>query len=236
MKNSRTKKLNAITIALATLTFTASLSTQATIIINEIDYDQPGTDTAEFIELFNTSPSNISLSGYFIDLVNGNNNTTYRSIDLTGFDILSGGYFVICNDTSLTANCNYDFTNSTGWLQNGSPDAVALFNGTTLIDSFSYEGIMPGFTEGSALTAADSNSEITSISRLPDGFDSNNNNSDFQLGCITPGTANISGIGDCSSPISSPVSSPISVAEPTTALLIGSGLIGLLGFTRFKQI
>jgi hypothetical protein len=85
---------------------------------------------------------------------------------------------------------------------------------------------MTTFTEGSVLTVADSNSLTVSISRLPDGFDSNNNNLDFQSGCITPGTANISGSGDCSSPAVVPL--------PPAVLLFGSGLVGLLGFAKRK--
>lgn len=212
---------------MAGLTLAIPISTHATVILNEIDYDQPGVDTAEFIELYNTSSGIISLNGYYIDLINGSSNSAvYRSIDLTGFNIGSNGYFVVCNDTSLTVNCNYDFTNSTGWFQNGSPDAVALYNATALIDSLSYEGDVIGFTEGSVLSVADSNSEIMSISRLPDGNDSDNNSIDFRTGCITPGMKNISGRGDCSS--------VYSAAEPSTALLISSGLIGLLGFARRK--
>lgn len=226
MKKTGMNKTNTIQLIMATLTFTASLSTEASIIINEIDYDQPGSDTAEFIELFNTGSSSISLDGYFIDLINGNNDTVYRSIDLTSFNVVSGGYFVICNDTSLVANCNYNFTTSTGWFQNGSPDAIALYDSAGQIDSLSYEGEMTAFTEGSVLTVADSNSMIASISRLPDGFDSNNNDLDFQLGCITPGTANTGGNGDCSSPAVVPL--------PPAVLLFGTGLVGLLGFAKRK--
>lgn len=226
MKKPGMKKPGAATLILAALTLTASISTKASIIINEIDYDQTGADTAEFIELFNTGINSISLDGYFIDLINGNNNTVYRSIDLSDFSVGSGGYFVICNDTLLVANCNYDFTNSTSWFQNGSPDAIALYNSTGLIDSLSYEGEMTAFTEGSVLTVADSNSITASISRLPNGFDSNDNNLDFQLGCITPGTANISGSGNCSSPAVVPL--------PPAVLLFGSGLIGLAGFAKRK--
>lgn len=228
MKKTRTNKPGTMSLIIAALTFTASLSTQASIIINEIDYDQAGTDNAEFIELFNTSASSISLDGYFIDLINGGTDTVYRSIDLSGFDVGAAGYFVICNDTSLVANCNYDFTTSASWFQNGAPDAVALYSGVNIIDSLSYEGEMTGFTEGSVLAVADSTSITTSISRLPNGFDSNDNNLDFQLGCITPGTANISGSGDCSSPAVVPL--------PPAVLLFGSGLIGLLGFARSKKV
>ena len=226
MKNSGKNKTNTVAPILGTLAFAASLSTQASIIINEIDYDQPGSDTAEFIELFNTSSSTVSLDGYFIDLINGGTTSVYKTIDLSGFNIGSNGYFVVCSDTSLVANCNYDFTSSTSWFQNGAPDAIALYEGSGVIDSLSYEGDMTGFTEGSILNVADSGSITASLSRLPNGLDSNNNNIDFQLGCITPGSTNISGSGDCSSPAVVPL--------PPAVLLFGSGMLGLLGFAKRK--
>ena len=231
MKNTNRKNLStkALTQILALATLTAGVTAQASIIINEIDYDQPGTDTSEFIELFNSGTGDISLDGYFIDLINGGTSASYRSIDLTGFNIDSNGYFVICNDTTLVANCNYPFTTSTGWMQNGAPDAIALYDGIGLLDSLSYEGDLAPFTEGTELTIGDSNSFIMSISRLPNGIDTNNNFLDFASGCITPGTVNISGTGDCSSLSTSPV--PV----PPAVLLFGSGLIGLAGLARRKD-
>lgn len=41
----------------------------ATLVINEIDYDQANTDTAEFLELKNVGP--IDLDPYTVELVNG---------------------------------------------------------------------------------------------------------------------------------------------------------------------
>lgn len=225
-KNLSTKVLNHV-LALASLTLGAS--SQASIIINEIDYDQPGSDTAEFIELFNSGSGSLSLDGYYIDLINGGTSSVYRNIDLTGFNIGPSGYFVICNDTTLVANCDYAFTTSTGWIQNGAPDAIALYDGIGLLDSLSYEGALSPFTEGSAFTEVDSNSFIASIVRLPNGIDTNNNLLDYKLGCITPGTTNIGGTGDCSSLSTSPV--PV----PPAVLLFGSGLIGLAGLTRRKN-
>jgi len=214
--------------ALAALTFAAA--SNASVIINEIDYDQPGTDTAEFIELFNSGTGDIVLDGYFIDLVNGGTSSVYGNIDLTGFNIGSSGYFVICNDTTLVANCNYAFTTSTGWMQNGAPDAIALYDGNGLLDSLSYEGALSPFNEGTTLTTGDSNTIIMSISRIPNGIDTNDNHLDFESGCLTPGTANIAGTGDCSSLSTSPV--PL----PPAVLLFGSGLIGLAGLARRKSI
>ena len=47
----------------------ASASSHAAVMINEIDYDQVGSDTAEFIELFNPDINLVALDGYTLDLI-----------------------------------------------------------------------------------------------------------------------------------------------------------------------
>jgi predicted extracellular nuclease len=215
-------------LGLLALTSCFALSSHAAVVINEIDYDQPGTDSAEFIELFNAGSSAISLDNYTIDLINGSNSSSYRSIDLTGFSINAGSYFVVCSNASQVANCNYSFTSSNGWFQNGEPDAVALYESTNLLDSLSYEGFLLSYTEGDALIIKDNNNDITSISRIVDGADSNSNALDFELGCITPGSANVAGMGDCS------ITQVSAVPVPAAVWLFASGIIGLAGFARRK--
>ena len=215
-------------LGLLALTNCVALNIHAAVVINEIDYDQPGTDSAEFIELFNSGSSIISLDDYAIDLINGSNSASYRNIDLSGFSINADSYFVVCSDASLVANCNYSFTSSNNWFQNGAPDAVALYEGTNLLDALSYEGIISPYSEGDALAISDNNADITSISRVIDGVDSNNNALDFQLGCITPGTSNIAGSGNCSRQEVS------AVPLPAAAWLFATGMIGLVGFARRK--
>jgi predicted extracellular nuclease len=231
MKKSGFKKRGLLAF-ISTLALTSSvvINSHAAIVINEIDYDQPGTDTAEFIELFNSSDAVISLDNYFIDLINGNNSSSYRTIDLSGFNIDANSYFVVCGDASLVTNCNYSFTATNSWFQNGAPDAVALYENSNLLDSLSYEGVLTPFTEGDTLTSAisDNNADIVSIGRVADGLDSNNNALDFELGCITPGSANIAGLGDCSAADVS------AVPVPAAAWLFASGIIGLVGFARRK--
>lgn len=215
-------------IKLGLLTFTSSLAftSNAAVVINEIDYDQPGTDTAEFIELYNSGTSAVSLDNYAVDLINGSNSSTYRTIELSGFSINGNGYFVMCGNADLVANCDFSFTTTNSWFQNGAPDAIGLYENSILLDSLSYEGDLSPFTEGTLLSFSDNNTDITSISRIPNGLDSNDNYSDFQLGCITPGSANISGTGDCSAPGVS------AVPLPAAAWLFASGMIGLVGFAR----
>lgn len=222
------KKYGLTTLSLMALSGSITFNSHAAVVINEIDYDQPGTDTAEFIELYNSGSSSVSLDAFSVELINGTNSSSYRTIDLSGFNISASGYFVMCDNASTVANCDYSFTSTGSWFQNGAPDAVALFENDGLIDSLTYEGSLLRFTEGDEFSPGDNNSDITSIGRITDGHDTNNNALDFQMGCITPGSANIGGMGDCSAPNLSAV--PI----PAAVWLFGTGLIGLIGVARRK--
>ena len=57
---------------------------QSQFVINEVDVDQTGTDTQEFVELKGTP--GFSLAGYVMVLFNGNNATeaSYLAVDLSG--------------------------------------------------------------------------------------------------------------------------------------------------------
>ena len=223
--NTRLFHLSRIGICYLGLTTSA----EAALLINEVDYDQPGSDTAEFIELYNNSPLSIELNGYTLELVNGNDGGVYNSFDLSGLNIAANGYLVLCDDITSVMNCTIDIGNN-GWLQNGGTDgeAIALYNESLLIDSLAYEynnsttlGI---FAEGGSGAGIDPSTEIGSLARLPNGIDTNLNSNDFGTGCITPGTANISGTGDCSSLSAVPI--------PAAVWLFGSGLLGLIGIAR----
>ena len=201
----------------------------AAVIINEIDYDQPGSDTAEFIELYNNGINPVPLDGYTINLVNGSNGSSYNSFDLTGLSITANGYLVICDLAFTVVNCDFG-ADASGWMQNGGSDgdAVALLLNGDLQDSVTYEGIgshLDAYAEGGSFTTGDSNSIDMSIARLPDGIDTNINGNDFGSACITPGSANISGSGNCSASIN-----PVPV--PAAVWLFASGLIGLIGISR----
>jgi len=212
--------------AAAVLSFFPALS-YAAVVINEFDYDQPGTDDAEFIELYNGGGSSVSLDGYVIDLINGSTGSAYRSFDLTGFVLSPNDYFVVCGNTATVANCNFDIGASTNRLQNDN-EGIALFNGASLIDSVTYEGVIAPYTEGMLGTIADPGSiAAVSLSRLVNGIDTNMNASDFALGCATPGAVNIADNGNCASVSTVPV--------PAAVWLFGSGLVSLLGVMRCRR-
>lgn len=165
------------------------------LVINEVDYDMPGTDSSEFIELRNNDNVAIDLSLYAIELVNGSGGgaIVYQTINLPSDSLQPGDYYVICANNSRTPHCDLDVSPSINLIQNGAPDAIGLkFNGTTVIDAVSYEGNTANpYREISGTNLIDNSSTANfGLSRFPDGQDSDFNNQDFDWLCITPGAPN----------------------------------------------
>ncbi len=164
------------------------------VVINEVDYDQPSTDMAEFLELRNVSASAISLDSYRVELVNGTGGGAglYQTIDLPNVTLAAGDYYVVCANAATTANCDLDVSPDTNLIQNGAPDAIGLRESGTPIDALSYEGDSGSpYTEGSGAGLEDDPSLADKgLSRCPDGFDTDHNNADFGYRDMTPGAAN----------------------------------------------
>ena len=109
-------------------TFTADETPPPTsVIINEVDADTPGTDAAEFVEIYDGGTGNTSLDGFALVFYNGSNDLSYGSVDLDGLTTDSDGYAVVCGDVdaAFAVNCDLD---SPVPIQNGQ-DAVALHQG-----------------------------------------------------------------------------------------------------------
>jgi len=185
-------------------------SAVAELVINEVDYDQPGIDSAEFVEIYNARATPQDLEGVVLILVNGQTMEEYRRYDLgqAGSSLPAGGYLVVGATnvvTSLPAGVlSVEFASVSNNMQNGAPDAVALFDATslTLLDSLSYEGSItaasfvdvPGtfdLVHGTATGATDSNSVEGSLGRSPNGSSTGDDASDWVFnGSRTPGSAN----------------------------------------------
>jgi uncharacterized protein len=162
------------------------------LVINEIDYDQPSTDSAEFIEIYNPESTPANLSNWTLELVNGSGGAVYKTITLPDVDLPAGDYFVVCANAATVENCDLDIEPDTNLIQNGAPDAVALLYEDEIMDALSYEGdtIAP-YVEGSGDGLVDTAGEGESISRCPNGADTDQNNVDFKLAASSPGAANI---------------------------------------------
>jgi hypothetical protein len=177
------------------------------LVINEVDYDNINADNAEYIELLNTTPDPIALSGHKVVLVNGSNNTTYTTLDLGPAGSIAPGQYLVIAKPSFTVPggvLKIDFNGDADKIQNGSPDGIALVGGGALIDALSYEGAMTAvaidgvgmvsLVEGTVLPVdvADSNTVVGSLARLPDGSDTDDAAADWKFTAnLTPGAANV---------------------------------------------
>jgi hypothetical protein len=185
----------------------AAPRSSTTLVINEIDYDTVGTDVAEFVELFNVSGGGINLDDYSVVFINGTGGgaTEYLTVDLPNVTLAGHDYYVLCGDAANVDNCDLDMTGSMGVIQNGEPDAIAIFyNGggsPVLVDTVSYGGNSGApYTEGTGTTAVDYNSVEGSLVRQPDGDDSDDNDADFSFSTSpTPGASNGGGAADAGS-------------------------------------
>lgn len=179
------------------------------LVINEVDYDQPGTDTHEFIELKNTGTSAYPLQYVMVVMVSGGGMTptVYRTIGSPAWPALNpGAYFTICADPLLTPFCDEDASPDQNLVENGAQDAIVLVDITdsTVIDAFGYEGTLPGFSEGNGFPDEDpyyggagGSMENVSLGRWPDGGDTDDNATDFAIACATPGEPNEADTSSC---------------------------------------
>ena len=131
------------------------------VFINEIHYDNTGTDTGELIEV--AGPAGTDLTGYDLVLYNGNGGAVYFTKALAGtIGDQDDGYGTVV--------FTFDPVNESA-IQNGSPDGIALVAAdNTVLQFLSYEGTFAA-TNGpaSGLTSADigvieNGSEATGLS------------------------------------------------------------------------
>ena len=211
------------------LSYTAAAQT---LVINEIDYDQPAGDSLEFIELYNNGSQPVNLANICVELFNGSNSTIYQTISLPDVDLAAGGYFVICGQSLGCSQCNFLISpgNLTAWFQNG-PDGVILRNCSgAIIDQLCYEGSL-STCEGTPTSVEDGASDIYSaLSRFPNGVDTDNNDNDFINSCSTPGKVNVSTApGSCPNPyLVCPSSPAVQVDLAAGALYIEDANAGVL--------
>jgi hypothetical protein len=192
--------------------YSAGVTAQATtllpdIIINEVDADTPGTDVAEFIELYDGGIGNSSLNGFVVVLFNGSTDVSYAAYDLDGYSTNASGYFLLGNEG--VTGVSITFANN--FLQNGQ-DAVALYysdasafpNGTAvttsnLIDAFVYDtddaddpGLLSLLNAGQPQVNENGRGSMASHSsqRLPNGSGGARNTSTYDQTLPTPGAAN----------------------------------------------
>ncbi len=176
--------------------------------INEADADTAGTDTLEFIELFDGGSGSTALDGLVVVLYNGSSDTVYNAFDLDGLTTDANGYLLLGNAGLVPAP---DVVFSSNGLQNGA-DAIAIYagdaadfpNGTAvsiadLVDALVYDtddgddaGLLvllnPG--EPQVNEAGGGNKDGHSNQRCPNGAGGAFNTAGYQQAAPTPAAEN----------------------------------------------
>jgi hypothetical protein len=169
------------------------------LVINEVDYDNPMGDSAEFIEIYNRGMTTVDLSTVEVSLINGANGSEYGNYALSG-TLAPGGYLVLANPgtPNIAPGVAVVMMNASNSVQNGgsvnmpSADGIILQAGSVVLDSMSYEGALMGITEGNPTLATDDDTPTqASLIRFPNGADTNDNAADWaRTLTLTPGAAN----------------------------------------------
>jgi len=179
------------------------------LVINEVDYDQPGTDNTEFIEIYNNSAQPIDLTGVAVVLVDGQSTLEYLRVELGSAGSLPAGGYLVVHSSNLvipSSAVSIVFPGGTDQVKNGSPGGIALMqtNPPSLLDALSYEGAITlaqidglpfavSLVRGTAVITAVQDSDVIagSFARLPNGNNTNNSYGDWAFTPTpTPGAAN----------------------------------------------
>jgi hypothetical protein len=205
---------------------------QAAVIVNEVAYDDASTDNIEFVELYNSGPGAVDISGWM--LTPRDATTVNASATVPAATILAAGdYYVFANAGVLNMDQLIP-AGASGFLENDIESVEIRDAGGNLVDAMIYEsnkGITGNLT-GSGLPAetgpgwfgnngtgpdlAGLNTTV-SVGRFVDGRDTNNNGRDFGMRPSTPGTSNNTG------------TMSVYLPPDPTGSVVGTAVAGLTG-------
>ena len=176
------------------------------VVINEFNYTDSDGDQFDFIELKNKGFTTLDMSDCILSLFqnDGATSTLYAGNDFGDMPgtLAPGGYYLI----GFSGGYPSDFIFSTDTSANILSDSAAIDlqfrlsnNDLVVVDRVGYSGESFLF-ENSPLDITDTDhpsNKNLGFSRLPDGFDNDNNLVDFELSCVTPGAENFFDITTC---------------------------------------
>ncbi len=165
----------------------------ARLVINEIDYDQPGTDLGEFVEVYNAGNADADLTNVTLKHYDGAGGLLISYPLNIGDGILPRGERIVVGHAAILASLPVGTKSSLLTVNlNNVAAGVGVYDGVDLLDSVSWEqpwGGIPGITEGTELPADAGTAD--SWQRFPDGKDTDDNAADFHLASPQPGLPNI---------------------------------------------
>ena len=202
---------------------TTSLCHAALIFINEIHYDNSGTDRNEFVEV--AGSAGINLSGWTLEFYNGGNGTLYKTVNFA--------------DIALVDQSNgFGFAAiSVAGIQNGAADGIALIDSNnTLVQFLSYEGKLRA-KNGTAKNLLSQDIMISENSSTPDNWSlqltgSGTSYSDFSW----IAAESTSGVTNLDQRFRNTTNDPVAmINEPQTTILMTFSAL-LIFLTRQKSI
>jgi hypothetical protein len=201
----------------------AGASARADLFINELDYDNVGTDSNEWVEIVGTTGT--SLNGYELVMID-QNGVVQNTFDLTGASFTfsdetgTGWGFFIIGELDPGYGVSPDYTPA-GWtqdeIQNGGTDSIQLrlTAGPVNVHFLDYEGDNPNTSSDQISTAGDSGAPASSLYLTGSGNSFSALTWDGTTGNGTPGALNVG-------------QTLTVIPEPATISFMGVGLAAML--------
>ena len=152
------KPLFALLFSVAFIVFQPAKGQAPNAWINEIHYDNDGTDTEEGIEIIIENPKNFDLSLFSLQLYNGNGGGTRGAL-----------LFISEENEGVSENSFTVYQVMVPGIENGAPDGVALSYGAEVLQFLSYEGAFEA-TDGIAAGLTSTDIEVEEASSTPAGY------------------------------------------------------------------
>lgn len=196
---------------LLTLLLIISLAGRSQLVITEVMYNPPesGTDSLEFIEIYNTSASSVDMTGYMFASGVSHTFASYV-LPANGYVVLAVDSFALINTFNLTGVDVFEW--NSGGLSNGGEPIALYDNLGNLVDTLRYDDATPWDTT-SAFVSDGFGHSLVLCDPLSDNLDGNNwaiCDSAFATGIMlngseliaTPGTGgacgvSYNGVGPC---------------------------------------
>lgn len=165
----------------ATLTCVAAPSGSALVRVNEVATGTSASGSDEFVELANTGTAAADISGWKLVYRSATGTSDVALATVPAATTLAVGAFYLIGGASYSGAQAADVSFSPGLAAAGG--AVGLRDGSgTLIDGVGWGTATNALVEGSAAPAPPATSAPgSSIERLPNGHDTNNNATDFSV-------------------------------------------------------
>jgi hypothetical protein len=156
-------------------------------VINEVQVAGSAGASDEFVEILNPCTTEAALDGVKLVYRAAAGVTDVLLSDLTSFGKLApGARLLLAGATFSVTTLVPDGKFTSGLAAAGG--GLGLRSATGLIDGIGYGTATNEFVEGTVVAAP---AALTSLSRSPDGTDTNSNVADFKAVTPTPGAANL---------------------------------------------